>query len=90
VWVLVAKEGRDIETLFSIRFVALDETLFNQLIQQRHHVDAVVGEQFGLDPLGPILKTPLPVCEAPEASEEEPSHRRQFGQLLVGEEAGLQ
>jgi len=71
---LVVVPSRDGDVVTVADAVPDDEwrvAVCGQLAQQRLGTTIVKGEQLRLDPARPVLEAPFPVCDSPEAGEQQ-------------------
>jgi len=69
VGVLVFGEVDDLDIAGRADAVAEDEAAHRQFVQQGIAIAFVIGEEFGLDALGPVLQPPRAVSQTPQSNE---------------------
>jgi len=89
---LVLKESTNPEVVAATSVaVRYDKATLRQvrdiLRHLRHRHAFVVREEFGLDPLRPVLEATLPISEEPKAFETETVSEREAREVLVLKEA---
>jgi hypothetical protein len=80
----------DVQIASAGDFVAGNESVAGQVVEGRVHVQRVGGQNGQFDSPGIVDEPPLPIGQAPQASEQDPGQRGQGQERLIRKKPGPQ